>query len=162
MLNKDFLIKTLGSVSIFCAGLVAFPEASEARLRICNHTLAPVTVAVGYPTEVRVGRRSILGRSRTITRWDSRGWWTLNPRQCQTVVSGLLRHRYYYLYAESERRGRRRVWDGNSQFCVRNEAFTAHGTNCSSGYRAQGFRRIDTGPLARSFRYNLTQRSWDD
>ncbi|KPQ39629.1 MAG: DUF1036 domain-containing protein [Phormidium sp.] len=165
MLNKDFLIKTLGSVSVFCAGLVALPEASEAQLRICNETLAPVEVVVGYPTYIDVSSLDRVRRNRprqTLTRWDSRGWYTLRPRQCQTVVPGPLRNRYYYFYGQTQRGGRTRYWRGDSAFCIRSEAFTAQGTNCSSGYRRQGFQRIDIGPRATRFTLNLTQSSYDN
>ncbi len=131
-MNANFFVKTLGSASVVCISLFAFPQASEASLRFCNNTGITIQLAIGYAD----GNQN--------TRWTSRGWYNIPPGECATPISGNLQNRYYYYYAEDTGDG---VWRGDYTFCTKSEAFTIHGDqNCRSrGYEQRGFRRVDTG-----------------
>jgi uncharacterized membrane protein len=134
-MKTNFFAKTLGSLSVVCVSLFAFPQVSEASLRFCNNTSRTIDLAFGYPEQMQGG---------SSTRWTSKGWYNIDPSECATVISERLQSRYYYFYAEDFSNG---VWKGNHNFCTTSEAFTIHGDqNCRSrGYDERGFRQVDTG-----------------
>lgn len=122
-------------------GFTGFAEPASAQLRICNKTGSTVNLAVGHKE----------GDS-----WRSRGWYTIAPRGCETVVSGPLRLRYYYYYAENADASI--LWEGDYNFCIRDpQEFSIQGDeNCARrGYITQGFAEIDTGEASR-FTLDLT------
>ena len=89
--------------------------------------------------------------------WRSRGWYTVAPRGCETVVSGALKLRYYYYYGENTDASL--LWDGDFDFCIQDpEEFSILGDeNCERrGYITQGFAEIDTGEAAK-FTLDLTE-----
>ena len=115
---------------------IAAPNASEAQadtedgsLRVCNQTVNPVSIALGY---------------RADRGWQSEGWWVAQPSECKTVYSGKLDARYYYIYAADDIGGG--SWDGNNYMCTRDETFTIFGVeDClARGYERTGFFEIDT------------------
>ena len=109
----------------------AAPEASDddGSLRVCNQTANPVSIALGY---------------RADRGWQSEGWWVAQPAECNTVFSGKLDARYYYIYAADDIGGG--SWDGNNYMCTRDETFTIFGVeDClARGYERTGFFEIDT------------------
>ncbi|AZB73698.2 DUF1036 domain-containing protein [Synechococcus elongatus] len=122
-------------------GFASFAEPASAELVICNKTRKAVNLAVGYKE----------GDS-----WRSRGWYTISPRGCETVVGGRLRLRYYYYYAENTDASL--LWEGDYEFCIRDpEEFSILGDeNCERrGYITQGFAEIDT-KNANAFTLDLT------
>lgn len=122
-------------------GLASFAQPASAELVICNKTRKTVNLAVGYKE----------GES-----WRSRGWYSINPRGCETVVGGALQLRYYYYYAEDVDASL--VWDGDYDFCIRDpQEFSILGDeNCERrGYVTQGFAEIDTKD-AEKFKLDLT------
>ncbi|ABB57617.1 DUF1036 domain-containing protein [Synechococcus elongatus] len=122
-------------------GFSSFAEPASAELVICNKTRKTVNLAVGYKE----------GES-----WRSRGWYSISPRGCETVVGGRLKLRYYYYYAENTDASL--LWEGDYNFCIRDpEEFSILGDqNCERrGYLTQGFSEIDT-KNAKSFTLDLT------
>ena len=79
------------------------------------------------------------------TTWESRGWWTVPSRKCETLISGRLNARYYYLYGTDGESG---TWNGGTYFCTLAEpkfAITGRGNCAARGYDRKGFFAIDTG-----------------
>jgi uncharacterized membrane protein len=77
--------------------------------------------------------------------WESRGWWTIEPQKCMTLVTGKLKARYYYLYGTDGATG---TWNGGTYFCTApSPSFSIAGRgNCAArGYDRRGFFAVDTG-----------------
>lgn len=129
--------RLLPLAALFLTLLVAAP--ARAGLTICNDTDVRQSIAVGYKS----------GEA-----WESRGWWNVDPGACTTPVGGDLKNRYYYYRAEAT--GRTFV-DDDYMFCTERAAFTISGDKeCGArGYDRAGFRRIDTGPKAKSFTFRF-------
>jgi uncharacterized membrane protein len=112
--------------------VTALPGVARAELKFCNHTYEDVNLAIGFSAP-------------DTKEWTSEGWFTVKPNECYAPppLSGNLKARYYYYYADSEA-GK---WGGNYIFCVQDKKFDITGTNvCKSrGYEPQGFREIDVG-----------------
>src|SRR5262249_5889035 len=98
----------------------------------CNHTNEDVSLAIGF-------------NSPATKEWTSEGWWTLKPGECSVPapVSGVLKARYYYYYANSVSGN----WGDQYIFCVQDTKFHITGAkDCKSrGYKPEGFREIDVG-----------------
>ncbi|WP_310618836.1 DUF1036 domain-containing protein [Flexibacterium corallicola] len=102
---------------------------ASADLRLCNKTEGTVSAAIGY---------------REDGQWITEGWWNLSKASCDTVRSGDLQSRYFYIYAvENEKSGE---WSGPAHMCVSQKEFTIQGIeNCvARGYERVGFFEIDT------------------
>ena len=114
------------------AALVWLAGASQARadLRVCNETEETVGVSLGY--------RSTEG-------WVSEGWWHVPAEDCEVLVSGALKARFYYLYAENAERSQR--WGGEALMCTAQDEFKIVGVgDCiPRGYARMGFGEYDTG-----------------
>ena len=79
------------------------------------------------------------------TTWESRGWWTIPSRKCETLIPGRLNARYYYLYGTDGGAG---TWNGGTYFCtlVQPDFKIIGRGNCAArGYDRRGFFAIDTG-----------------
>lgn len=110
--------------------LLLLASPAHASFAVCNRTAHPARVALGYFNG---------------TEWASRGWWTIAPRQCQTLVTAPLDARYYYLYASDGGAG---SWAGSRSFCVSgDERFEIVGREACArrGYDRKGFFAVDTG-----------------
>jgi uncharacterized membrane protein len=103
---------------------------AEAAFRVCNKSTHAAQVAIGFYD----------GKN-----WSSQGWWPIPAGQCNELVSGPLKARYYYLYAVDEHSGG--AWDGNRSFCVGEGQFVIPGrVNCvARGYERRTFFQVDTG-----------------
>jgi uncharacterized membrane protein len=80
--------------------------------------------------------------------WASQGWWTIRPQKCETLLTGPLDARYYYLYGTDGGSG---TWNGGTYFCTAPaERFTIPGrADCAArGYDRKGFFAVDTGNRA--------------
>lgn len=111
------------------AVLLLIPARAEAGLDVCNTTKSVADVALGLQSDGG---------------WQSRGWWSIPPGQCRTVIAAKLKARYYYLYATDGGAG---TWGGKTAFCTeRSNAFAIGGRGrCSArGYDTKGFFEIDT------------------
>jgi uncharacterized membrane protein len=108
--------------------MLAVPPA-EAGLRVCNRA--------GVTAKVALGRFD--GKA-----WVSKGWWTIRSGNCQTLLSGRLDARYYYLYASDGGAG---TWSGDTMFCTAEKgpfAISGRGGCAARGYDGKGFFEIDT------------------
>ncbi|MGI6247054.1 MAG: DUF1036 domain-containing protein [Pseudochelatococcus sp.] len=116
---------------------------AQADLRICNMTTSRVGVALGY----RDGRG-----------WQTEGWWNLGVRDCETLVTGALAARYYYIHAVDYDRGGE--WSGKSLMCTRETEFAIRGIeDClARGYDRTGFFEVDTGQQ-KSWTIQLTEQN---
>ncbi|MFC0219478.1 DUF1036 domain-containing protein [Pseudochelatococcus lubricantis] len=135
--------------SVLVAGLLGMgltllaTGAARADLRICNMTTSRIGVALGY----RDGRG-----------WLTEGWWNLGVRDCETLVSGPLAARYYYIHAVDYDRGGE--WSGKSLMCTREKEFTIRGVeDClARGFDRTGFFEVDTGQQ-KSWTIQLTEQN---
>lgn len=136
------LARTLVAGALGVGASVASTDVALADLRICNMTASRVGVALGY----RDGRG-----------WVTEGWWNLGVRSCETLVSGALAARYYYVHAVDYDRGGE--WSGRSLMCTREKEFSIRGIeNClARGYDRTGFFEVDTGQQ-KSWTIQLTEQ----
>ena len=99
-------------------------------LKLCNMTPSRVGVSIGF--------KSTKG-------WVSEGWWNIASNTCETVVTGKLINRYYYLHVlDYDQSGE---WSGKLNMCTDDEPYEIVGVeNCSKrGYNRTGFFEVDTG-----------------
>ncbi|MFI5412147.1 DUF1036 domain-containing protein [Kaistia sp. UC242_56] len=103
---------------------------ASADLRLCNKTPSRVGVAIGY-------------KDKKI--WTTEGWWNVPVNSCETLVSGTLVSRYYYVYAVDYDHGGE--WSGKYVMCTKDKMFTIEGTeDCvPRGFNRSGFFEVDTG-----------------
>ncbi|MFK7793172.1 MAG: DUF1036 domain-containing protein [Devosiaceae bacterium] len=111
--------------------------------RVCNETSSTIGVALGYDS--RQG-------------WISEGWWNLPVDTCETLRSGSLVSRYYYIYAIDYDRGGE--WKGRHYMCTHARIFTIRGfEDCAQrGLETTGFFEVDTAGQA-SWTVQLTEDS---
>ncbi|MGV6872805.1 DUF1036 domain-containing protein [Pseudochelatococcus sp. B33] len=141
--RRRFLASTLVAGTLAAAATPLTTDAALADLRICNMTASRVGVALGY---------------RDNRGWVTEGWWNLGVRSCETLVSGSLAARYYYVHAVDYDRGGE--WAGQSLMCTREKEFSIRGIeNClARGYDRTGFFEVDTGQQ-RSWTIQLTEQN---
>jgi uncharacterized membrane protein len=122
---------------VFALLLIAAP--AQAGLEVCNKTDRLVYLAIAKPDKH--------------SSWASEGWWRIKPRTCATPISGKLKSRYYYVFAESGQF----KWSGSYTFCIKAERFLIYGDhNCKArGYKTERFFRVETGPHSTSHTENL-------
>lgn len=110
----------------------AFFDSSRAYadLRLCNRTQNRVGVSIGY-------------KDKKV--WTTEGWWNVPMNSCETLVSGTLVSRYYYIYAVDYDHGGE--WSGKYAMCTKDKMFTIQGTeDCvARGFNRSGFFEVDTG-----------------
>ena len=139
----------LGLGLVACAAALAWSSApARADLRLCNMTASRIGVAIGY---------------RDAQGWVTEGWWNLPPasaapKNCDTLLTGALAARFYYVHAQDYDRGGE--WAGKATMCTRDKEFTSRGVeNClARGYERAGFFEIDTGEQ-KSWTVQLTDGS---
>ena len=105
-------------------------SANSRGLKLCNMTSSRVGVSIGF--------KSTKG-------WVSEGWWNIASHTCETVVTGKLINRYYYLHVlDYDQSGE---WSGKLYMCTDDEPFTIVGIDqCSErGFKRTGFFEVDTG-----------------
>lgn len=127
------LLRTIGLVLAlaFSASVIGASPAA-ASLQICNKTSSRVGIAVGYRDEKG---------------WVTEGWWNPQPGECETLLEGPLRARYYYIHAVDYTGGE---WGGQFFMCTQQKVFTIRDINdcVARGYERTGFFEIDTGELS--------------
>ena len=130
-----------GAALVAATGFLAATETARADLRVCNKTSSRGSTAIGY---------------RDNEGWVTEGWWTLDPVSCQTILSGPLGARYYYVYALDADQGG--WWSGEAFMCTQHRMFKIRGIDkCGDrGYERTGFLEIDTGEQ-RSWTVQLTE-----
>lgn len=138
-------LSQLAAAAVLAVVSLPFVGVDEARadLRICNQTDSQVGISVGY---------------KGADGWTTEGWWNVQPKGCETLLSGPLVSRYYYVYGVDYDLGGE--WTGTAFMCTRDEEFTIKGTeNCvAQGYELTGFLEIDTGS-ERNWTVQLTEPS---
>jgi uncharacterized membrane protein len=135
--KKGFTRDAVLAAATLCASAVvlAASPAQAIDFRLCNGTSSRVGVAIGYKNG---------------DTWITEGWWNIAASSCETLLSGPLVARYYYVYALDYDHGGE--WGGTSFMCTGEKEFTIRGIdNClTRGHNRTGFFEIDTGE----------QRSW--
>ncbi|MGA7711338.1 MAG: DUF1036 domain-containing protein [Rhizomicrobium sp.] len=119
---------------LIAAALILFTTAPAfAGLAVCNKAALPAKVALGrFDGKV----------------WRSEGWWTIQPQKCETLLSGPLDARFYYLYGTDGGSG---TWNGGKNFCTSASgpfSIPGRGHCAARGYDRTGFFEIDTGDRA--------------
>jgi len=132
--------RSLGLAAILL-GISSAASPARADLRLCNMTSSRVGIALGY---------------RDAQGWVTEGWWNLSARGCETLLSGQLGGRFYYVYAVDYDRGGE--WSGRSFMCTREREFAIRGTeDClARGFDRSGFFEVDTGEQ-KSWTIQLTE-----
>jgi len=126
--------RSLAAALALAAGFLLAPgigmAPAFADLRLCNKTNNRVGVAIGY-------------KDNKI--WTTEGWWNIPVNSCETLVSGTLVSRFYYVYAVDYDHGGE--WSGKFVMCTKDKMFTIQGTeDCvARGFNRTGFFEVDTG-----------------
>ncbi len=109
---------------------------AQAEYKYCNNTSYVLKSAIAY---------------KDASTWKSRGWWTLLPGKCRTILPQDLKERAYYTYAESVpgHRGGIKYFAGNIPFCTKEGFFTIEGRDeCTTqGYSAGSFVKVEVGKV---------------
>ncbi|MGA9379453.1 MAG: DUF1036 domain-containing protein [Phormidium sp.] len=118
-------------ISLITTGSQQTP--SWAALRICNRTSRPISVAIAYPKNQRIDccgepeniqydPNAIVCYVGCLWSWTSKGWWNLNPGECQTPLGRDLRYaNAVYVHVSSEAG---LTYRDKASFCVTPQAFT--------------------------------------
>src|SRR5262249_50726075 len=130
LLFKRPVVAILQVAVIAASALLVMEDAAFADFRLCNNTRSRVGVSLGYKDKEG---------------WVTEGWWNVTPGNCETLLSGALVGRYYYIYAVDYDRGGE--WAGQAFMCTREKEFTIRNTdNClARGLDRTGFFEVDTG-----------------
>lgn len=134
-------VPSMSALLLAVAATTFTAQPARAELRLCNKTESQVGVAIGY---------------REDTEWVTEGWWNLPANSCETLVTGALVSRYYYIYAvDYDQFGE---WGGRAFMCTREKEFTINGIeDCvARGFERTGFFEIDTGEQS-SWTVQLTE-----
>ena len=109
--------------------ILLFTVPARADLTVCNKAEVAAKVALGQYNG---------------TTWESKGWWTIPSRKCETLKPGPLTARYYYLYATDGESG---SWSGGTYFCTSSQDFkiAGRGSCAARGFDRKGFFAVDTG-----------------
>jgi uncharacterized membrane protein len=113
-------------------GLLFLSNETHAGLNFCNDSGQKIFVAVAWNEQ---------------NDWKARGWFPVDPRGCTQALSGDLKNRYYWFFANSI--GNKLIWSGENTpqsgvFFVTTAAFFYRGAkNSNCDHRI--FMRIDVG-----------------
>jgi len=122
------------SVLVLIAALAFTSAPAQARYKYCNNTSYVLKSAIAYNEK---------------SGWVSRGWWTLLPGTCRTILPQDLKGEVYYTYAESVpgHRGGIKYFAGTRPFCTKEGFFTIKGRDeCTTqGYSAGSFVKVHVG-----------------
>ena len=100
----------------------------------CNKTDETVWSAIAKPTSEK--------------KYESKGWWKLDPGNCAKIIKGELSHDHYYVYGVIEEgRNEHRLAGGDKTFCVSPVMFSAIDDKTCSDQDLDDamFRRIEIG-----------------
>jgi uncharacterized membrane protein len=130
--------ETILGLAVLLAAISTGMQRAQAGLRFCNNDPVRLEVAISYPD----GPRG----------WIAQGWWIIEGGQCQDVIVGPLKSRYYYFFAHSPDGGTR--FSGETPYCIQTKKFTFYQSqfggrteaDCAqSGLRVEKFKVLDTG-----------------
>lgn len=121
--------------------LIEDANARDAKLGFffCNRADAPVWSAVAIPEAEG--------------KYNSRGWWKLEPNDCAKIVKGELTKDHYYVYGLIEEgRAERRLAGGDTKFCINAVKFDYKSDRSCTDLDVEEavFRRVDIGGVATS------------
>ncbi len=105
---------------------------TAAGLTFCNRTQDIIWTAFGKVTQDKT---------------QSKGWYRLQPEQCEKVIKERLTEPFIYAFGAAERsEGVPETWGGNKPFCTKESTFDFDdSTNCpGKGFTSTGFFQIDT------------------
>lgn len=117
--------------SLLAVALAFLAQPAAAQLEVCNKTPGSLNISIAYETDADI---------------VSQGWWTIDPDQCQTVITTELNKPYYYHYAVS--RALNVEWAGTFNFCLNDDPqFRINGVgDCEQrSFRTVGFRQVEVG-----------------
>ncbi len=100
---------------------------AQTGLRVCNKTTMPVWTAYGR---------------RKAKAWESRGWWSIAPGACTSLISGLLADKEIYFYAGLvQNNAEHPLASAREKFCVSDILFAIDGRRkCTDrGYYERNF-----------------------
>lgn len=128
--HRSGLLAALGLAAAFMLAPGLGMNPASADLRVCNKTGNRIGVAIGHKDKQT---------------WTTEGWWNIPANGCETLVSGTLASRFYYVYAVDYDHGGE--WGGKYVMCTKDKMFTIEGTeDClARGYNRTGFFEVDTG-----------------
>jgi len=120
-------------------------ELAFADFRVCNKLSNRIDVAIGHAN----------GNGTTV-----RGWTLVGANDCETIIKGDLKWRYYYLYARHPNGSR--AWPPRShamrEQCIRKTGFSidvGKGEGCPPGFSVIGYGELDTGRQSTSYTLSL-------
>ena len=132
--RAGWLSKIVLALLVMAGGYGIFSTPAQAGYEYCNNTSYVLKSAIAYQDN---------------NTWKSRGWWTLLPGKCRTILPQDLKERAYYTYAESVpgHRGGIKYFAGNIPFCTKEGFFTIEGRDeCTTqGYAGGSFVKVDVG-----------------
>ncbi len=122
--------RTLALALSTLAPALLLPAQARADFIVCNDSFDVINVAIGADTGEAFG---------------TRGWWTIGPNRCATLLRGRLDSRYFYVFATDV--FGQVLLDGNTEMCVLDGRFEITGTeDCwERGHIAAPFAEIDIG-----------------
>jgi len=104
---------------------------ARAEFELCNQTSYILRSSIAYKEKGE---------------FNTKGWWTLYPGQCRTVIQSKLKHKQYYTYAEAapEHKVGLNFFDGDRSFCVGEKDYEQIGQNdCeANGLRFENFVEV--------------------
>jgi uncharacterized membrane protein len=120
---------------------------AHAAFLFCNRTQTPIEAAFGYRDDIK---------------WQSEGWWQIQPGQCARVYSRPLTQRFYFYFARAltapSANGKQpTTWGGKYRFCIDGKAFRIEGDGkCEPrGYQEKGFQEVDIGANQHDYTLNF-------
>lgn len=118
------------AVTALAIALSGGAPAARADLKLCNFTPSRVGISIGY----KLGKQ-----------WITEGWWNILSQSCETLVTGKLSARFYYVHALDYDRGGE--WAGKIEMCTADKTFTIKGVqDCEGrGFKTSRFYEVDTG-----------------
>jgi len=85
--------------------LVASAVPARAEFELCNQTSYVLRSAIAFKEKGEI---------------NSKGWWTLFPGECKTVIKSTLKQNQYYAFAEAApvHKAGLNSFEGDREFCV--------------------------------------------
>ena len=118
------------ALTVLAPALSALAAPARADFIVCNASFDVINLALGADTGGSFG---------------TRGWWTIGPNRCTTLLRGQLGSRYYYVFATDV--FGQTLLDGDTEMCVADGRFEITGPeDCwERGHIAAPFAEIDIG-----------------
>jgi uncharacterized membrane protein len=130
----------VAALALTTAALALRPSPAQASFRVCNDHNEKISSAVAY-------------YSADYGYAISEGWWSLTPGECKTALSGDLKVKYIYVYAENNDNSW--AWSGDFKVCVNpTDPFTLYDAQNKCPFEFKDFRQVDTGEY-KSYTYTF-------